>query len=196
MEQNRLDTQKAMDDLNYIKHLTLQTRNSAAEASPYFIIWGTVWIIGYGAEALGFISILHWIWAVLGIGGMALTFYVTTRQAKANPLPSVVDRQMQFGFIGFSVVTLLVIILIATDFLTFAPEYVGLYSIILVSVLYMFIGIALGKEIFLMGIWFALLAAGNAVFFPPYNPALTAIVGGGSILLTGWVLRRWSKKDE
>ncbi|SEN91701.1 hypothetical protein SAMN04488134_102275 [Amphibacillus marinus] len=187
---------QAFDDLNYIKHLTTKTRNSAAEASPYFIIWGTIWIIGYGAEAIGYGAILHWIWSALGALGMMLTFYTSFRQSQRSPLPKVVEQQLQRGFIGFSIVASLVIILIVTDFLQFQPEYVGLYAIIVTAVMYMFIGIALGKEIFLMGCWFAILAAGNALFFPPYHPALTAIIGGGSILFTGWVLRQWSQKND
>lgn len=190
------DAQQAFDDLNYIKHLTVQTRNSASETSPYFIIWGIAWIIGYGSEALGFGDILHWTWMTLGIVGMTLTIYTSVRQTKANPLPKVVDRQLTFGFIGFSITTLLVVTLIITGFLQFQVEYIGLYSIIVVSILYMFIGIALGKEIFLMGIWFAIIAAGNAFLFPPYHPALTAIIGGGSLLFTGWMLKRWGQINE
>jgi hypothetical protein len=189
-DQDRL---QALDDLAYIKRLTVQTRNSAAEADPYFNVWGIVWIIGFGSETIGLYDYLHWIWLVLSIAGMGMTVYISIRHSKKNPLPAVVDRQLIMSFYGFTTITGLVVVLIAVGFLQFSVEHIGLYAVILVAILYLFMGIVLGKALFYMGLWFAVLAAGNAILFPPYHAAVMAVLGGGSFLLTGWILKGWRK---
>lgn len=183
-------------DLAYIKQLMeLQTRNTAAGASPYFIIWGIIWIIGFGADALVFDHLLPWIWGGLSIIGMILNLTIGIKQAKEDPLPTVFDRKLSMLFSCFGVIVVLFIVLITTGFVHFSADVIGLYSVIFVSILYLLIGVILGKEVFIMGIWFALLACINAIWFPPYHAGIMTVFGGGIFLITGIMLRRWGKND-
>lgn len=159
------------------------------------MLWGAVWILGFGAEAIGLEMYLHWIWGIFSMIAMAITALIIVKQSKSDPLPIVFDRKLSMLLGCFGIITGLTIVLIASDFLYFHFEVIGLYSVILVSILYMLMGVILGKEIFGMGIWFAVLATINALFFPPYHAGLMAIVGGGSFFLTGLILRKWRKSD-
>ena len=139
-------------DLAYIKQLMeLQTRNTAAGASPYFIIWGIIWIIGFGADALGFDHLLPWIWGGLSIIGMILNLTIGIKQAKEDPLPTVFDRKLSMLFSVFWRDRCLLHRFDHDGFVHFSADVIGLYSVIFVSILYLLIGVILGKECFYHG---------------------------------------------
>lgn len=183
--------QRALDDLSYIKQLTSENRKYAAEVSPYLILWGVIWVIGYGAEALQLYAVLSWLWPVLGGVGFVINLFIIMKQTKSNPFPKVVARQFTVLICCFAYIVLIFVLFIALGLLQLEPSHYGLFIILLVSILYMLFGILLGKEIFLIGLWLGVLAAMTGIWFMPFASYIFCICGGGSLIATGLLLRRW-----
>lgn len=188
--------EQALADLEYIKHLTFRSRQYASESSPYFILWGVIWVIGFGSMAFGWKEYANWIWGVLSVAGLAVNFFIAAQQEKRDPMPRLISKQFAKIWVSFLVIVGLFIVLLSTGFLAFEFSYIGLYAVILIAVMYVLLGVVLGKQILLMGIWLGVLASVTAIWLMPYSSIIFAIFGGGSLVVTGLILKRWRHEHE
>lgn len=191
MEENQL--KQMQENLEYMTHVTSKNRYYVAEVSPYFILWGLVWLIGFGCAALGFGYIML---SLLSIIGLFVNFYIVKKQEKEDKIPKFIGKQ--FGKIGvtFLVIVCIFIVLLLTGFLKFSNLHLGIYCVFLIGILYMLFGVIFGKEMFYMGIWLSLTGAVTAVWFIDYSPLVFAVFGGGSLIGTGVILKRWRLEND
>ena len=157
-------------------------------SAPYFFIWGTVWLLGYGAEAL--VPLQHlsrswtgWSWLGLTFVGIVACIIVGRRQALRNGRP--VWR--------IGALFLIIWLYLLASFSVMHPhseQQVGAYIPLLFAAVYAAIGLWLGLRYILVGAFMAAATLGAYFFLPEYFFFWMALVGGGSLILTGFWLRR------
>jgi hypothetical protein len=154
-------------------------------SAPYCFIWGAVWLIGYGGEALLPRALTGWLWLAAEVAGFALTMHVSIRQAARG-------RGRRGGWrIGvlFAILWLFTWALFAV--LHPVNDYqIGVYFPLLFSAIYAAIGLWLGLRYVLVGAFMAVATLGAYFFLREYFFAWMALAGGGSLLLTGVWLQR------
>ena len=191
MEESQL--KQMQENLEYLTLITSKNRYYAAEVSPYFILWGLVWLVGFGCAALG---LGYTMLSLFSLVGLFVNFHLIKKQEKENKIPSLIGKQ--FGKIGISfiVIVSIFIVLLSTGFLTFSNLHLGIYCVFLIGILYMLFGVIFGKEMFVMGIWLSITGTVTAIWFMDYSPIVFAVFGGGSLIGTGFILKRWRLKDD
>ncbi len=151
------------------------------EASPHFILWGVIWVIGYGATGL-WPEAAKWLWPALTACG-AVAGVIIGRRRGQN---SVVGRR-----IGLSI--LAAVIFMFATFAVLQPH--GLNPSNAFPALLTALGYALA------GIWarprYLWLAAGVATatlfgffYLAPWFSFWMAAVGGGGLILGGLWMRK------
>jgi hypothetical protein len=185
-----ISAQQAADALKEVA--TTQKRSAQAYsyslAAPYCFVWGGVWLLGYGAEALA--SFGHfagistgWWWTALTLAGVAASIAIGRAQYARRP-----GRSWRMGAL-FAIIWLFT----AALFAVIHPKselQVGAYFPLLFSAIYAAVGLWLGLRYILVGVFVALATLGAFFFLRDYFFAWMALVGGGALLLTGLWMRR------
>jgi hypothetical protein len=161
---------------------------SYAKASPHCFIWGIVWLLGYGAEAL--VPLVHppgpwigWWWMTLTLAGVATSIWIGRRQRARNGQPN------------WRMAALFTIIWLY-QFATFAVLHphdslqVGAAIPLLTAAIYAAVGLWLGLRYILVGAFVALATLAGYFLLRDYFLLWMALVGGGALILTGFWLRR------
>lgn len=190
-----ISREEALEHLAHIKTLTVQTKRYGKQTAPYLITWGIIWVVGYSVAAMEWYALIGWVWFCLAIiGGMA-TFTIIVKQKRADPMPAFLSRQMGMAWGAFYIIVGMFAFLIGMGFLEFTNELIGFYPVLLVAIMYLLLGVVIGKEIFFMGIWLGVLSAATAVWFMPYSSLIFAIIGGGSMIATGLMFLREGRQN-
>ncbi len=159
---------------------------SYSQSAPYCFVWGVVWLLGYGAQALAPAPTrmwLGWWWLALSITAAIISVLIGQRQNAGRP-----GRAWRMG--------MLVVILWLFNFALFSvlkPQnylQVGVYYPLLFGSIYAAIGLWLGLRYILVGIFMAASALIAYFYLPDYFFHWMALVGGGSLLLTGLWMRK------
>jgi hypothetical protein len=154
---------------------------SYAMAAPHFILWGVIWVIGYGASAVR----MEWsvIWPALSLLGTIGSFYIGWRTKS-------VGRKYDWRYIATFVAVFAFIACLFAILPPHTPEQVSAFFPILVALYYSLIGIwTRGVRIVVLGIAVAVLTVGGYFYLPAHFLALMAGVGGGGLILGGFWLR-------
>lgn len=161
---------------------------SYSQSAPYFFVWGTVWLLGYSAEAL--VPLAHlsrswvgWCWTGLSLAGAAACIVIGRRQAVRNGRPAW----------RIAVLFLIIWFYFFASFSVLPPhneQQVGAYIPLLFAAIYAAIGLWLGLRYILVGMFVAIATLGAYFFLRDYFFFWMALVGGGSLVLTGFWLRR------
>lgn len=194
MNMNKTDQEKikeAVENLAHIKMITsLQKKDYGKKTGPYFIIWGILWFIGFSFNSLSVSFNSFWIWLVLSIVGWGFTIFTWFRQEKKTPMPSFIQNQMVFMWVAFGIIFSIFLFLVVTGLLNFNLSLISLYMIILVVIMYALLSIVFGKEILFMSIWLAVLSGSAFLWFTEFLNIIYAILGGGSMVIIGLLLKR------
>jgi hypothetical protein len=153
-------------------------------SAPYCFVWGTVWLLGYGAEALipaG--SWLGWWWMGLSMAGAAASVMIGRIQNARRP-----GQSWRTGML-FLIIWLFTVALFAVLHPR-APLQVGAYFPLLFAAIYAAIGLWLGLRYILIGMFMAAATLGAFFLLREYFFHWMALVGGGSLLLTGYWMRQ------
>jgi hypothetical protein len=161
-------------------------------SSPYFIVWGVIWMIGYSGSYLlphltGNHRSISTLWAVLTVIGMAVCYAVGRSQRSASSAVRVP------GFGWRMMATFVVIYLfVAGTFLIMrpvAPLASAAFAPLLVSLFYGLMGVWRGLRFAIAGAVVAALTLAGFFFLREYFLLWMAVVGGGSLVLAGLWLR-------
>ncbi len=150
-------------------------------ASPHLILWGVIWMIGYGATWL---KPQWWVvWPVLGVAGMAANFWI----GRAS-------RAVRSGFDWrYAATALMVFLFIAAVFAILPPAnglQIGAFVPILVALFYGLIGVwGHSPRMLATGIAIGALTLGGYFWLQPLFLPWMAVVGGGGLVLGGIWLR-------
>jgi hypothetical protein len=161
---------------------------SYSQSAPHCFVWGAVWFLGYGAEALGPLAHLPgiwvgWWWMALTFAGAAASIVMGRRQASRNGRPT-----WRFGSLF-----LIIWLYFFASFSVLHPhsdQEVGAFIPLLFAAIYAAIGLWLGMRYILVGAFVAAATLGAYFFLREYFFFWMALVGGGSLVLTGLWLRQ------
>jgi hypothetical protein len=143
-------------------------------------------MLGYGAEALvprSYPAWLGWWWMGLSLGGAAASLAIGRRHDVRRS-----GRSWRMGAL-FMIIWIFTIALFAVlhprdDF------QVGAYFPLLFAAIYAAIGLWVGLRYILVGIFVAVATLGAYFYLREYFFHWMALVGGGSLLLTGFWMRQ------
>jgi hypothetical protein len=160
---------------------------SYSQTAPHCFVWGTVWFLGYGAEALAPIAHpkwmwLGWWWLALSMSGALASMMIGLRQGSRRNSKSWRMGAL-FGIMWFFTLAL---------FQIMSPRelQIAAYFPLAFSAIYTAIGLWLGLRYILVGVFMAVATLGAYYYLREYFLLWMALVGGGSLLLTGLWMRR------
>lgn len=151
-------------------------------AAPHLILWGVIWMIGYGAMAAG--VTWPWLWLVLSLSGSAASFAIGTVMSRGRAKQMDWRWGATFLAIFLFITALFAIVPITTD------AQFGAFFPILVALYYALAGIwTRGLRMIVLGALLALFTL--IVFFHAreHFQFWMAGVGGGGLILGGLWLR-------
>jgi hypothetical protein len=156
-------------------------------AAPYCFIWGLVWLLGYGAEALfprehPAWMWMGWWWMVISMAGALASVLIGRRQNARRP-----GKSWRMGVL-FGIMWLFSFFLFAIWHPT--DIQIGAYFPLLFSAIYAAVGLWLGLRYILVGVFMAVSTLAAYFTLREYFFHWMALVGGGSLLLTGLWMRK------
>jgi hypothetical protein len=166
-----------------------------ANASPGFILWGLMWMVGYAGSYVlpryGFEHGINWLWFGLTIIGVTGSIIIGRRQHRAQH-PGEVARGRGIGARWImTLVALWVFVVASLSVLRpINPVASGAFIPLLVALAYALFGIWRGLRFLYAGIAVAALTLGGWFYLPQHFLLWMAAVGGGSLILVGLWLRR------
>ena len=155
------------------------------QASPYFLLWGVVWALGYGLSDW-WPALAGWIWLALDLVGVAASILITgIGHARRGAGHGMTWR--------IAALALTVLAYLAAAFLVMAPQtgrQVSTFITLTVALAYSTVGIWAGPRWMMAGV--AVCAAALIGYFhvPVYFNTWMGLVGGGALVLSGIWLRR------
>ena len=189
-----LTPDQASDSLKEIERTGRRSAQafSYASASPYFILWGIVWMVGYaGSEGLRHTIGLHWagtLWSTLTIlGGIGCTV-IGRRQAEGR---GAVSRATDLRVLmSMAVIFVFMAALFAAIGRLANPVASGAIAPLVVAMFYALLGVWKGVRFLVAGAALAALTLGGLFWLPQYFLLWMAAVGGGSLVLVGLWLHK------
>jgi len=187
-----LTPDQASDSLKEIERTGRRSAQALqyANASPGFILWGVIWMIGYAGSDLlppylGWRSV-NWLWFGLTIIGVSLGFAIGRRQRRAA-LMTGPSASLRWGATFLA--------LWAFVMATFAvlrpvnPIATGAFIPLVIATIYAVFGIWGGLRFLYAGIAVATLTLAGYFWLPQHFLLWMAVVGGGALVLAGLWLR-------
>ncbi|MDQ0177140.1 hypothetical protein [Bacillus chungangensis] len=197
MSEQKYTRSEILENLSHIKTLTNYKTEYCKQSSVYFIVWGIISMIAYPMSSFSLSSFTIGVsWFTLGMIGWAITLTIYFKQDKTDPLPLFLRTQLRYTSIALFVILAVFLFLIYSGLLPYTFENILFYIVLLVSIMYLLLGIVLTKEIFFMGVWLSILGMITFFFFPNVMNIIFAVIGGGSLVLTGLILKRKGHGNE
>ena len=176
-----------------LKEIERTRRRSAsvrgyANSSPFFVMWGAIWMIGYGGSDL-FRHQAGLIWSVLTVAGLAGSMAIGRARARqGDPHPGV-NQYAGLRSLGTFVAIGLFIAATYAIFGPTRPAQQAAFVPLILALAYSLLGIWKGPRFLVTGIALAALTLGGFFFLPAHFLLWMAVVGGGSLVLAGLWLR-------
>ena len=172
-----------------LKAVTATEKRSAAaysysQSAPHFLIWGLVWLLGYSAE--GLVPRAHPAWMWLGWWWMGLSMagaLLGRLQAR---------RSGRSGWRS-GVLVLIIWLFVLCTFAILHPHSqreVAAFIPLLIAAIYAAMGLWLGARYVAVGAFTAVATLGGYHWLSDGFFLWMALVGGGSLILTGMWMRR------
>jgi hypothetical protein len=193
-----LSHDEAAQSLNEIARTEQRSSQALAysNASPFFFIWGAVWVLGYsGTYALLRLlenpRFINWLWASLIVMGAIASANTGRAQWHAqNPGAKALGREVGRRCLAGSLVIWLFVIGAA---LVIGPRFVaiqGAFIPLLIAMLYGLLGLFQGWRFVHASLAVTALTLGGWFLLPHFFLLWMALVGGGSLILVGIWLKK------
>ncbi|GGD66162.1 hypothetical protein [Paenibacillus nasutitermitis] len=184
--------QQALQDIEFIKQLIARNQSKLVSAIPYMFIWGTYLTIGFiGMQFNEFLWPI-WYWSTAGVLGGLLSAVTGIRQSRKG------RAAKEGGATGWMFWLPFLVILLAGSFMMAAGmirmKDAAFFWFILIGIVYVTMGPLAGRGPVYLGIWFMALSMLTYMFLVDYQYLLFGLLGGGSILVTGFILMRRRRK--
>jgi hypothetical protein len=156
-------------------------------AAPYFFLWGSIWILGYGAS--GVAPSLGIFWLPLSVLGMILSGVISYRQrtrpgSRAPHGPN--GRRAGLSSVAF-------VVFMAATYAILPPHttnQMNAFPALMVGMTYMLGGIWMYQRYLWLGLAIIASTLLGYFFLAPYFAFWMAIIGGGGLILTGFWMRK------
>ena len=187
LEPQTVDSREALANIAYMRGLIEQTRARVADRYGFFLLWGAVWVAGYLATAFIASPTGEILWVPLVVLGTVGSTWLGMRMPKDQSAAPTLGARLAWmnlvlvgAFIGAP-------FLLGDNFsylksVAYIPAAVG--------VIYTVNGIFMGRAMILIGAWLVVAAVASLAMGPTVQLVWMAIAGGGSMILTGLLLRR------
>ncbi|HJR55442.1 MAG TPA: hypothetical protein VJ798_02595 [Rhizomicrobium sp.] len=166
-----------------------------ANASPGFILWGLIWMVGYSGSYLllkyGLPRGINWLWFSLTAVGVVGSHLIGRYQYRhQNPGQQAEGRLIgfRFGMTFFAMFLFTVAAFTIMRPVSYAAT--GAFIPLLVSLAYAIFGIWRGLRFLYVGIAVAALTMGGFLYLREFFTLWMAFVGGGSLILVGLWLKK------
>ena len=175
-----------------LKEVATTERRSAeaysySQTAPHCFVWGAVWFLGYGAEALAPIAHPQWMW--LGWWWLALSMSGALASTRIGVQQG--SRRNSNACRMTALFAIMWLFTLALFQIMHARELqIAAYFPLAFSAIYAAIGLWLGLRYILVGIFMAVSTLGAYYFLREHFLLWMALVGGGSLLLTGLWMRK------
>jgi hypothetical protein len=150
--------------------------------APYLLLWGVIWIVGYGASDL-VPRLSGWIWLGLILVALAVSIAIGH-----NAEPNRPRNGWRYG------------LFFATVWAFFASTYAvmgplhgiqqGAFPPLVVAFLYILLGLWTGPRLVIAGLTVGVLTLGGFFYLPQHFLLWEGFVGGGALILAGFWFRR------
>lgn len=189
--------QEALENIELIKHLVLQTKKHVGQYGGGWIcfIWGVFSFVGVAGQRLlipqGPLMGVWWIGLAV-VAGFA-TFLVVRRYLKTEPIRAQHDYLRYFLRFWIPLLLLGYTLAISIALLpSLSNQYISIVMLLIVSTGYLIIGFMFYRGILYMG---AIGYVGSiicAVYFLEYSDIILGILFGVGLILTGLVInKKW-----
>ncbi|RFU48590.1 hypothetical protein [Paraburkholderia sp. DHOC27] len=150
--------------------------------APMLILWGVIWIVGFGATQLA-PARAGWLWIVLDIAGVLGCIYLGRRgHADASASQS-------WRWLGTIAAIGAFYVLALTILQPTSGAQVAAFIGLLVAMFYVLAGLWIGVRLAIIGLALAVLTVFGYYMLPAYFALWMAVVGGGALILAGLWLR-------
>jgi hypothetical protein len=184
-----LSPQEAAD---HLKDAELTAKRSAQaysyqRFSPFLILWGIIWIVGYG---LTYLAPHHANSIWLGLVLLAGVFSVLIRRRIGAGKREKTDVRYGLRYLG---IFLIVFLFIGSVYAMFKPTsgmQMAAFPALLVGIVYMGLGLWSGARFIVTGFVLFAITISSYFYLPQYLMPLLALAGGGSLILAGIWFRK------
>jgi len=188
MELSAAEARSALEDIE--RTTTLSARSTGyRRASPYLILWGVIWVLGYAEPLLAPRLSEGLTWLALDLIGMIGSVVISARtQASRSTAPKIASRTRRI----LAASGLLVVFIIGALTVMHPTDsaQIRVFPSLVLGLVYGLVGI-FGMPRFL---WIAVVvpAAGLAAYYlaPTALPLTLSLIGGGSLVVSGLWMRR------
>lgn len=150
-------------------------------SSPHLILWGTIWIFGYGGCQF-FPAYANWIWGPLIVIGVATGVLIGHRNRS-------VDRDCASRYAWrMAALAMLIVFFIFSTYTIMAPTHgvqFACYPALITGTAYTAVGLWVGMRYVVTGILVMALTLFGYFYLQEYIALWLAFVGGGSMILAG-----------
>jgi hypothetical protein len=181
------DAAAALADIAHARSRSFELR-AYQDAAPHFLLWGVIWLLGYGATDLA-PHAANWVWLVAvsaGLIGGLLIGRATARRVGG----AAGGRRYQRQFWGLAVIMTVFAFGVFAIMRPTDGRQVAAFWPLLMAGIYSALGLWIGTRLLITGIALAVLTLGGFLFLPAHFLLWMAVVGGSVLFLTGLWLRR------
>ena len=183
MEPDEISPEQAADALN--QAVAAERRSAQAyfyqRFAPYLLLWGIIWMIGYGATDL-VPRLAGWIWMGLVLAALVISSVIGRNAGSDRP-------QNSWRYVLF----------FAAVWAFFAATYAvmgargaqqGAFPPLVVALAYVLTGLWFGPRLVIAGLAVGALTLGGFFYLPQHFLLWEGFVGGGALILAGFWFRR------
>ena len=186
MSVSKDDASSALHDIEATERRS-RTLFGYSLASPYLLLWGTLWIIAGVVGALSTVN-AGIVWGSVDIVGLLGTAYLIVRHARRCGARS--DRIHLLRYVGSAVVLAAFIGLILMIFGPVKGGEITMLFTLLIAAGYAIVGCWFGLRYAVVGVALGGLAVGVFVLAPAHLHLIVPFAGGGALILGGLWMRR------
>jgi hypothetical protein len=180
MPLSRGEAEQALQEISGTERASATTYGYRT-ASPHLLLWGVIWMVGYGLTYVR----PEWsiVWPILTVAGIAMSTWLGwIDRHSAAP----VDRRYRATLLVAFLFTVAMFAVLSPS----SPAQISAFIPMLVSLFYCLAGIWMrGVRLLMTGIVVAALTLIGYFWLPNIFPLWMAVVGGGALLLGGVWLR-------
>jgi len=161
---------------------------SYAHSSPFFIMWGVIWMVGYTATDF-YPHYAGALWTVLMIVGFLGQMGIGRHRARGGQLHPGMNRYAGLRMLGSF---LAIFGFVAATYAVFGHvgwKQQASFVPLLTALFYVLIGLWAGTRFVITGIAVAALTLGGFFYLPSHFLLWMAAVGGGALVLAGVWMR-------
>jgi hypothetical protein len=183
MSYSRQQAEAALNDAERAEQRATILRGYERNA-PNLILWGVIWIIGYGLSDV----LPRWsgvLWIVLSVSGLLCGYWISRRAANRG-------RSERYGWRYLAVGMAMFAFMFATYFVMtpHSPAQFGAFPPLIIAFMYVLAGIWRGSRWIVAGLTIGVLTVTGYGLLKEHFLLWMSVVGGGALILGGLWLRR------